>query len=72
MNNNNMIFIGMDTHKTFCENAYCEDSHESFPQSFGRVTTSKLAITKLAKQLQSKYPQATLHFVYESNSRMHH
>lgn len=66
MNNDNMIFIGMDTHKVFCENAYCEDDRLSVPKSLGRILTNKQAITKLAKQLQTKYPNATLHFVYEA------
>ena len=66
MNKDNIIFIGMDTHKDFCEIAYCLDSRESTPESLGRITTSKQAITKLVRQLQSKYPKATLHFVYEA------
>lgn len=66
MNKDNMIFIGMDTHKVFCENAYCEDSREAIPQPLGRIATTKQAITKFARQLQSKYPHATLHFVYEA------
>ncbi|MFT6101416.1 MAG: transposase [Arenicella sp.] len=66
MNKDNIIFIGMDTHKDFCENAYCLDSRDSTPQPLGRITTTKLAITKLARQFQSKYPSATLHFVYEA------
>ena len=66
MNKDNIIFIGMDTHKDFCEVSYCLDSRESVPQSLGRITTSKQAITKLARQFQSKYPKATLHFVYEA------
>ncbi len=66
MNKDNIIFIGMDTHKDFCENAYCHDSRESMPQPLGRISTTKQAIIKLARQLQSKYPNATLHFVYEA------
>lgn len=66
MNKDNIIFIGMDTHKAFCENAYCLDSRDSTPQSLGRIPTTKQAITKFARQLQSKYPKATLHFVYEA------
>jgi hypothetical protein len=65
MNKDNIIFIGMDTHKDFCENAYCLDSRDSTPQPLGRITTTKLAITKLARQFQSKYPSATLHFAIE-------
>ena len=66
MNKDNIVFIGMDTHKDFCENAYCLDSRDSTPQPLGRITTTKQAITKLARQFQSKYPNSTLHFVYEA------
>lgn len=66
MNNDNIIFIGLDTHKIFYEVAYCLDSRESIPQSFRRITMTKQAITKLARQFQSKHTNATLHFVYEA------
>lgn len=66
MSKDNIIFISMDTHKDFCENAYCSNSRDSTPQPLGRITTTKQAITKLVRQLQSKYPNATLHFVYEA------
>jgi len=62
----NILFIGMDTHKEFCQIAYCEDSRESVPTSFGRIKTTKQAITKFARQMLSKYPGVTLHFVYEA------
>ena len=66
MNKDNIVFIGMDTHKEFCGNAYSLDSRDHSPQSLGRIPTTKQAITKLARQLQAKYPNATLHFVYEA------
>ena len=66
MNKDSIIFIGLDTHKDFCEVAYCLDERTALPESLGRITTSKQAISKLARQLQSKYPKATLHFVYEA------
>jgi len=66
MNNHTIVFIGLDTHKEFCEVAYCLDDRLSTPESLGRITTSKQAITKLVRQIQSKHPKATLHFVYEA------
>jgi len=54
MNKDNIIFIGMDTHKEFCEVAYCLDDRLSSPQSLGRITTTKQAITKMARQFQLK------------------
>ena len=32
----------------------------------GKIISNKAAFKKLARQLQSKYPNATLHFVYEA------
>ncbi len=32
----------------------------------GRISSAKDKVGKLARQLQSKYPDATLHFVYEA------
>jgi len=66
MNDNNMIFIGLDTHKDFNEVAYCEDERLSKPIHQGRIPNTKQAVTKLIRQLQSKYPHPTLHFVYEA------
>jgi transposase len=62
----NIIFIGLDTHKVSTEVAYIEDQRGAKPVHHGKIKTSKTAITKLARQYQSKYPQATLHFVYEA------
>ncbi len=66
MNNDTIIFIGMDTHKVFTEIAYSEYQRESTIEHFGRIKTTKPAIKKFAKQMQSKYSNATLHFVYEA------
>lgn len=66
MNKDNIIFIALDTHKDFCEFAYCLDGRLSMPESRGRITTSKQSITKLVRQFEYKYPNATLHFVYEA------
>lgn len=62
----NILFIGLDTHKEFVEVAYIEDHYGAQSVHYGRVSSTKASITKLAKQFQSKYPDATLHFVYEA------
>ena len=64
--NNTLIFIGMDTHKETTEVAYSLDGRDEVSQHYGKIPTTKPALTKLARQLQSKYPNATLHFVYEA------
>lgn len=66
MDNNTLIFIGLDTHKEFTEVAYSLDGREQKSQHHGKIKTTKPALSKLARQLQSKYPSATLHFVYEA------
>jgi len=66
MNKHSILFIGLDTHKTFTEVAYIEDVRGAKPQHLGRILSNKSAFKKLVRQLQSKYPQATLHFVYEA------
>lgn len=62
----NILFIGLDTHKVSTEVAHIEDQRGAKPVHYGKIKTTKSAITKLARQYQSKYPQATLHFVYEA------
>ena len=62
----NILFIGLDTHKTFTEVAYIEDQRGAKSTHLGKILSNKAAFKKLARQLQSKYPQATLHFVYEA------
>lgn len=66
MNNCSIIFIGLDTHKTFTQLAVLKDERGAKPESLGRINTNKSAFIKLARQLQSKYPKATLHFIYEA------
>jgi len=66
MNKHNILFIGLDTHKVFVEVAYIEDQRGAKPEHLGRQPCSKIAIKKLARQFESKYPDATLHFVYEA------
>ena len=66
MNKHNILFIGLDTHKVFTEVAYIEDQRGAKPIHYGRITSTKAAIKKLVRQFESKYPKATLHFVYEA------
>ena len=66
MSKHSILFIGLDTHKEFVEVAYIEDQRGAKPIHLGRQPTSKIAIKKLARQFESKYPDTTLHFVYEA------
>ena len=66
MSKHTIIFIGLDTHKEFVEVAYIEDQRGARPVHYGRIFSVKVAIKKLVRQFESKYPQATLHFVYEA------
>jgi transposase len=56
----NILFIGLDTHKTFTEVAYIEDQRGAKSTPLGKILSNKAAFKKLTRQLQSKYPQATL------------
>ena len=66
MYKDNIIFIGLDTHKVSTEVAYIEDQRGAKPVHHGKIKTNKSAIVKLSRQFQSKYPKAALHFVYEA------
>ncbi|MEZ8886270.1 IS110-like element ISVisp2 family transposase [Vibrio sp. 10N.222.54.F6] len=66
MNKDSIIFIGLDTHKSFIQVTVLQEHRGANPQHLGRIKSNKSALIKLAKQLQSKYPKATLHFVYEA------
>lgn len=66
MKNDSILFIGLDTHKEHSEVAYSLDERGGEIHAIGRINTTKQAYVKLARQLQSKYPNATLHFVYEA------
>jgi transposase len=66
MNKHNILFIGLDTHKEFNEVAYIEDQRGAQPIHLGRIPSTKQSIKKLVRQFESKYPNATLHFVYEA------
>ena len=58
MNNCSIIFIGLDTHKTFTQLAVLKDERGAKSESFGKIHTNKAAFIKLARQLQSKYPKS--------------
>ena len=62
----NIFFIGLDTHKTFTEVAYIEGQRGAKSTHLGKILSNKAAFKKLARQ--SKYPDATLNFVYEAGS----
>lgn len=66
MNNSNTIFVGLDTAKEFSEVAYSLDDRDHKPCLLSRIRSTKQGVEKLCRQLQSKYPGATLHFVYEA------
>ena len=66
MKNDSIVFVGMDTHKEFTEVAYSLDGRDNDIIHLGRIQSTKQGLLKLARQLQSKYPHATLHFLYEA------
>jgi transposase len=66
MHKDTLLFIGLDTHKESTEVAYVLEDRTSSCQHYGKIPTTKQALTKLARQFVSKYPKATLHFVYEA------
>ncbi len=66
MKNDSILFIGMDTHKEFTEVAYSLDGRENDIIHSGRIQSTKQGLLKLARQLQAKFPHATLHFLYEA------
>ncbi len=50
MNKHSILFIGLDTNKKFSEVAHVEDQRGGKPTHYGRIKTTKAAITKLAQQ----------------------
>lgn len=66
MNKHSILFIGLDTHKDFHQVAYTEDQRGAEVVHYGRISSSKLMLKKLVRHFESKYPKATLHFVYEA------
>ena len=66
MSKDTLIFIGLDTHKESTEVAYIPDDRTASCQHYGKIPTTKPTLVKLARQFVSKFPGATLHFVYEA------
>ncbi len=66
MANDSIIFIGLDTHKEFTEVAYSVSDRRCNINHLGKIKTNKQALEKLSRQLQSKHPKSTLHFIYEA------
>ncbi|GGI83844.1 hypothetical protein GCM10009332_21370 [Shewanella gelidii] len=67
MSKHNILFIGLDTHKELAKVAYIEDQRGAKSTHLGRISSAKVLMIKLARQFQSKYPNATLLFVYEAD-----
>ena len=66
MKKDNIIYIGLDTHKKFHHVAYIKDGRGKTAVDYGKIPGSKIALSKLVRKLQSKFPNATLLFVYEA------
>ena len=66
MQNNTIIYIGLDTHKEHTEVVHTGSERGAELVHSGKIKTSKQGFIKHSRQLQSRYPQATLHFVYEA------
>jgi len=66
MSKDTLLFIGLDTHKESISVAYVEEERSSECQHYGKIPTTKTALAKLARHFTSRFPQATLHFVYEA------
>ncbi len=66
MNKHSILFIELDTHKEFSQVALLEDGRGVKAVNYGKIKSNKQSFIKLARILQSKYPMATLHFVYEA------
>jgi len=71
MNKDNIILIGMDTHKVSTTVAYSLDSRQSEPAYFGQINSTKPAFQKLVRHFQSKYPNSELHFVVQKHVTVH-
>ena len=54
MSKHNIVFIGMDTHKSFIEVAYIEDVRGVKPIHLGKNPSTKQSVTKLVRRFESK------------------
>jgi transposase len=50
---NNILFIGMDTHKEYTEIAYTLDGRDQQPNHLGKIKTNKQSIKRLEKEKAS-------------------
>ena len=66
MSEDTIIFIGLDTHTKHHHAAYMEDGRGKEVVDYGRIPSTKTALTKFLNKMQAKYPKATLHVVYEA------
>ncbi|MFT5208392.1 MAG: transposase [Flavobacterium sp.] len=66
MENDSIIFIGMDTHKESSDVAYALDGRENVPVHFGKIQSKNLAVQKMVRHFRAKFPRATLYFCYEA------
>jgi transposase len=66
MTKHTITFIGLDTHKEFSEVVTIGDQRDLDHDTLSRIPSTRQAFTKLARRLQSKCPESTLHFVYEA------
>ena len=66
MKKDNILFVGLDTHKKFHHVAYIQDGRGNSPVDYGKINGSKIALTKLVRKLQSTFPKSNLVFVYEA------
>ena len=66
MNNNSIIFIGLDTHKSFIQVAVLQDHRGAIPIHYGRIKSNKSALIKLSQNRHSPFLNPTLYFVYEA------
>ncbi len=48
MSNDTIIFIGLDTHKSFIQVAVLQGHREAKPDHLGRIKSNKSALIKLA------------------------
>jgi len=66
MSKDTILFIGLDTAKEHTEVAYVGECYDEKPQLSTRIRSTKQGVEKLARQMQSKYPNSRLIFTYEA------
>ena len=62
MNNDSILFIGLDTHKSFIQVSVLQEYRGAQLQHLGRIKSNKPALIKLAQQLQSTSPESNAPF----------